>query len=1141
MQELGQFLLLVTFFVTLSTALLAIAGALTRQGAMMRASRYGLYAAALLYVAMALILSHGFLTHDFSNKYIATYSDRSMPTVYLLAAFWGGEKGALLLWTTALSIFGSIAIHTRREREPVYLSWAIATLALAIVFFDVLMVFESNPFETFVTSAGPMDGKGLNPLLQNPTMAFHPPTLLTGYIAFTIPFAFGVAALITGKLDNQWITDSRTWTIISWCFLSIGLVLGALWAYEELGWGFYWMWDPVENAGFIPWLTGTAYLHSVMIQERRGMLRRWNIVLVCLTFFLTIFGTFLTRSQLIDSIHAFADSTLAEYFLWYMLVLVVFSTILIGWRWKALRSEHDIESLWSRESMFVMNNVFLVGCAFIVLWGTLFPKVSELASVQSGYNAIVGVWNSSIGLWIGQPMETMHQAVSLAEPWFNRVITPIGLGLLVLMGVGPLVPWRRTTMRMLRKNFLSPVIGSIIGTIIVGLWSTWVGVDRTMRVRELGFGEALPVWFETLELAHVYMMLAYLFCIFVTWTIVRELVMATRIRQRKFGGSFSSAAISLVFKSPRRYGGYVIHLGVVLMFVAFTGKVFKTQDPERPMRLGDTMVAGAYHLTYGEFEAAWREGEGYASTRATITVMDEDTTVHEREVASLTEWLDSEGVGTYHVATKFGSPKVMVHIKDKPARDRLRDDLYLAKSFTRDFLKVADDPENATQTWTLADQGLLRAIPMMAMQRARDARAALGPGTTIDAEVKLTPGSPQVVISFDDEESMAAFDNRIADLNVPPTLLYGAYSAETGALEFIDRRTGTMLHPEVRHFPKHETPTTETAIVSTLFEDLYLAMRPAMGQAFINLLTVVFPLVVFLWTGAVILLIGTLICLTPPWLARTILVMSRPQGEPPGAAAVAGATATILLLLLAVPDARAALPEPRGMAPPPAGQALSDVYSTLTCDCPGFGDAKLTLADERCTCPASLDERKLVERLLSDEPQHEVTSGRAKLDVLERLVKLDPGWDARLIYDRGAYERLITTTKTVCPGERGLVLSQAQISCSVRNRWFPRFRAMFAAGMSPQSIFRYYVDDSNISMAPTRPWTYEDLKANPEKALSWAFPGALVLGLMGLLLTGVARRRKRAEMGPVAHVEASDILTPEQRLLLEDELDAMGG
>ncbi|MEC9071470.1 MAG: cytochrome c biogenesis protein CcsA, partial [Myxococcota bacterium] len=395
--------------------------------------RYGLYAAALLYVAMSLVLLHGFLTHDFSNKYITAYSDRSMPTLYLMASFWGGEKGALLLWTTSLSIFGAISIHTRRTREPVYLSWALAVLALAIFFFDVLMVFESNPFEVFVTSAGPMDGKGLNPLLQNPTMAFHPPSLLTGYIAFTIPFAFGMAALITGKLDAQWIADSRTWTIISWCFLSVGLVLGALWAYEELGWGFYWMWDPVENAGFIPWLTGTAYLHSVMIQERRGMLRRWNVVLVCLTFLLTIFGTFLTRSQLIDSIHAFADSTLAIYFLWYMLIIGLISGALIAWRWKALRADHDIESLWSRESMFVMNNVFLVGSAFIVMWGTLFPKISELKSVQGAYNVFVGAWNGSVGSLLG-PMERLDQAVSLAEPWFNRVMTPIGLLLLLVMG-----------------------------------------------------------------------------------------------------------------------------------------------------------------------------------------------------------------------------------------------------------------------------------------------------------------------------------------------------------------------------------------------------------------------------------------------------------------------------------------------------------------------------------------------------------------------------------------------------------------------------------------------------------------------------------------------------------------------------------
>lgn len=1135
MQQFGQLLLLVTFFVTLATALAAMAGAIMRHSTLMRTARYGLFASAGLYVAMSLVLTHGFLTHDFANKYVAAYSDRSMPTLYLLASFWGGEKGALLLWTTALSIFGSIAIYTRRQRDPVYLSWTLAVLALAIFFFDVLMVFESNPFETFVTSAGPMDGKGLNPLLQNPTMAFHPPTLLTGYIAFTIPFAFGMAALITGKLDSQWITDSRTWTIISWCFLSVGLVLGALWAYQELGWGFYWMWDPVENAGFIPWLTGTAYLHSVMIQERRGMLRRWNVVLVCLTFFLTIFGTFLTRSQLIDSIHAFADSTLAQYFLWYMLVLVVVSTVLIAYRWKDLRSEHDIESLWSRESMFVMNNVFLVGCAFIVMWGTLFPKVSELESVQSGYNVIVGVWNGSIGSWFGS-METLDQAVSLAEPWFNRVIAPLGIGLLLIMGLGPLVPWRRASLRMLRKNVFAPVVASflvtLLGSVVVAVWR----IRHEMHGNALDFWPAYDRWTGGLEAAHAYTFLAYFFGLFVTWSMLREFHVATRIRQGKFGGPYVGNLAALTFKSPRRYGGYTIHLGIVMMFIAFTGKVFKTQQPERPVNLGDEISTAGYHLTYSEMDAAWHPDDGFASTRASITVLEDGETVAPGEVDDLVAWLSTMEVGVFHVETELESPKMRVRLQDPEARARLRDDFYLGRSFLTDFVRVAEDAANHRQTWRLRDMGLVKVVPRLAMRKARDARASMGPGTTIETAVKLAAGSPEIVLSFDDEAAMAAFDARLEALSIPDSLRYGKVNVETGSMEFIDSRTGEALHPEVRFFAKHDTPTTETAISSSLYEDLYLAMRPSMGQGFINLLTVVFPLVSFLWTGAIVLIIGTLICLTPPWLGRTITHLAR------GGRAAAAVLVACVMVASWAPSPLAAMPEPRGMTPPAGGRALDDTLAALGCGCGGLdaaGARARTLAAADCVCAAASMERALVETLMAGHSAATQRSGRAKLDVLRRLTEIDATWDARLRYDVQVYETLLSTTKTTCPGERGLVLSQAQISCSVRNLWLPRFRQMLASGMTAETIYRFYVDENNATMAPPSPWTYQDLRANPDKALSWAFPAGLVLLLLGLLVVTLVRLRRRptttAPQAPVAELSAR------HRLLLEDELDLLDG
>ncbi|MGM0575476.1 MAG: cytochrome c-type biogenesis CcmF C-terminal domain-containing protein [Myxococcota bacterium] len=1138
MQELGQFLLLVTFLATLTTALTAVAGALTQNLALMRGARYGLYGVAALNIAMAIVLTHGFLTHEFGNKYIAAYSDTTMPTMYLVASFWGGEKGALLFWATSLAIFAGIAVHGRRQREPVYLSWVIAVLTSSILFFEVLMLFESSPFETFVASGPPQDGKGLNPLLQHPAMAFHPPSLLTGYITFTIPFAFGAAALITGKLDSQWISDTRTWTMLSWCFLSIGMVLGALWAYEELGWGFYWMWDPVENAPLISWFTATAFLHSVMIQERRGMLKRWNAVLVCLTFLLTIFGTFLTRSQLIDSIHAFANSTLAIYFLWYMLGVAIVSVILIAWRWGALKSEDGIDSIWSRESMFVMNNVFLVGSAFIVLWGTLFPKISELPSVQQAYNQVTQAWNSTVGVLVG-PMESLDQAVTLGEPWFNRIMTPVGLLLLMLMGVGPLIPWRRTTRKAFRRNFFTPLTGSLLITAVGATVASWLAIGQVAEQQGLSFGEAYGVWADGLEVVHVYTVFAYLFCLFVTWTIGREFHVATRIRRRKYGGPYSANLMALMFKNPRRYGGYVIHLGVVLMFIAFTGKVFKIQQPERPMTLGDDLTVSGYSLTYSHTDEAWDEDNGYAATKATITVVEDDETVAEREVEDLVGWLESRDVGVFHVETALGSPKVRVRFEDHAARDRLRDDVWLARHFVEDFRKVGADEAAHTQTWQLRDMRLLKVVPMLAMQKVRDARAAMGPGSTVGARVQSREGSPQVDLVFDDAEAMAGFDARLASLEVPETALYGGYDARHGALEFVDARTGTQLHPEVRYYAKHSTPTTETAIASSIHEDLYVAMRPAMGQDFINLLPVVFPLVTFLWTGAFVLLLGTLIALTPRWLAQTLVGLAR--GPTP---AVAAAVVLLLVGLLAGGIAQAR-PGPAGVAPPPSAErAVEDVLRAFTCDCgprDAPGAAARTLADEACACEEARSERAMIAELMSDYSDDQKASGRAKLDVLERLVDLDATWDARLRYDAGDYRHLLSTTKTTCPGERGLALSQSQISCSVRNRWLPRFRRMLAAGMSEDAIYRYYVDVNNATMDPASPWTYEDLRANPDKPLSWAFPTTLIAGLLVGLLVFFTRRGRRTaeEVSPSMTAPTSDDLSERQRLLLEDELDIL--
>ncbi len=1164
MQDFGQLLLLVSFFVTLVTALTAIAGAVSRNDALMRGARWGAYGVAWLAVAMAIVLTHGFLTHDFSNKYIATYSDRSMPTLYLLASFWGGEKGALLFWVTSLAIFSAIAIHTNRERAPVYMAWVTAVLMLCLFFFNVLMVFESSPFETFATSGGPTDGKGLNPLLQNPTMAFHPPSLLTGYITFTIPFAFGAAALVTGKLDDQWITDTRRWSIVSWAFLSVGLLLGALWAYQEIGWGFWWMWDPVENAGLIPWFTGTAFLHSVMIQERYGMLKRWNAVLVCLTFLLTIFGTFLTRSQLIDSIHAFADSTLAEYFIGYMIVLAIVSVILIAWRWKALEGEARIESFLSRESFFVLNNVFLVGCAFIVLWGTLFPKISEAESVRAIYNQVAGGWNASLGLVLGE-LDLLTQAVSLDEPWFNRVMAPIGLVLLFLMGVGPLISWRRATAKNFERNFRRPLAGSLVITAIgAAVWS-FFSIRRIADLYELTMGQAYDNWADSLVLADVYTVLCYLFCVFVGWTIAREFHIGARVREGKGDDGYLASVLALTFKNPRRYGGYIIHFGVMLMFVGFTGKVFKSEDPERLIAVGEELPARDYRLTFSDRTQAWDPDGGFAALRATFTIMHEGETVADREVNDTVAWLQTRLTVPFHVETRLDSPKIRVRVADVDARDRLRDDLWLAQDFRDHFALVADG--GARLTYRLQDDGLLRVMPMLAMQALREARVALGPGSTIGARVELTPGSTELALTFDAPAAAAAFQQRVAQATVPDTLLHGGFDPDSGAIELIDRRTGTHLVPEVRYYAKHETPTTEAGISSLPWEDLYLAIRPRMdmgtiagfAQPSVNLLTVVFPLVSLLWLGGITLVFGTIICLTPRWLSRTLIAMTRSRRRLPvaEAAALALTAALAALALTAAPPAHAhgdALPEPRGMAAPPDGDAVGDALAALSCGPAGTTEAMrvLPLGDPGCASPKAEQDRALVTELVRKRPEADQRSGRAKLDVLYELVALDQRWDERLRYDTAAYDHLKTTTKTTCPGERGLVLSQSQLACTVRNKWLPRFRVMLAAGVPAEQVFRFYVDENNVTSAEGEPWTYDDLRAHPDKALSWAFPAALIAGFAAafiVLMVRVGRRRRLAAASPGQHVgsdrqaqgQRAGALSDAQRARLDDELEAFEG
>jgi cytochrome c-type biogenesis protein CcmF len=542
MSNLGTFLLL-TAFVTASGAFAACIAGARRQSRSLIEGGIGLFHAvtALMLVASAALV-HAFVIGDFGIKYVQRYSNAEQPLFYKLASYWGGLDGSIMFWVTLLAAFGSAAVYVNRVRHRLLVPWVVAVIAVVEMFFLFLMVIHNNPFEPFLAAA-PAAGEGLNPLLQNYYMAIHPPMLYLGFVGMTIPFAFGIAALASGQLDDSWLRAIRRWTMVAWLFLTVGLTLGALWAYEELGWGGYWGWDPVENAGLLPWFTATALLHSVIVQEQRGMLKVWNMSLVIVTFFLTIFGTFMTRSGVVQSVHAFGeDRELAVMFTVFMIFLLTVSFALLVYRLPMLRARHELDSWISREAAFLANNWVLLFCAFFVLFATMFPTLSE---------AING------------------ERLTVAAPFFNKWMAPVGLVLLFLTGVAPLLAWRKSTVANLRQQFLWPVVA---------------GVATGGGIAALG----IPFWASGL---------CFALCAFVTVTILQEFWRAARVRKAATGTDVLTALVGLFARSRRRYGGYVVHLGIVLIFLGFAGVGFE-QEEDVVLKPGQAVVVGRYTVRF---------------------------------------------------------------------------------------------------------------------------------------------------------------------------------------------------------------------------------------------------------------------------------------------------------------------------------------------------------------------------------------------------------------------------------------------------------------------------------------------------------------------------------------------------------------
>jgi cytochrome c-type biogenesis protein CcmF len=545
MAAFGTLTLLIALVVATYAGTASLVGIRRGSRRLIESGRSAVYALAAVLGLSSVAIWYAFLTHDYSIKYVHHYSDAASPLFYQITAYWGGLDGSILWWVFLLSVFSAIAVYTNRHRHRELLPYAITVLMAIADFFLYVIIFHKNPFSTYLGDI-PTTGKGLNPLLQNAYMVTHPPALYTGFVGMSIPFAFGLAALISGQLDDAWIASVRRWTLGAWFFLSMGLTLGMLWAYEELGWGGFWGWDPVENAGFVPWLTATAFLHSIMIQERRGMLKIWNVTLIILTFFLTIFGTFMTRSGVVQSVHAFGqDTELAWIFTIFMALILLVSFGFVIKRVPELRSRATFESWLSREAAFTLNNWILLFSAFFILFATMFPTISE---------AVTG------------------ERITVGPPFFNKWMVPIGLILLFLTGVGPLMAWRKATASHLRYQFTLPLAAAAVAfgvCVAVGLQTSWAATIN------------------------------FSLCAMVMTTIGQEFFRNMAIRKKNTGSDPVSAAVGMVLRNRRRYGGYVVHLGIALMFVGFAGTAYKKEDEAR-LQAGQEKVIGKYRLHFDQ-------------------------------------------------------------------------------------------------------------------------------------------------------------------------------------------------------------------------------------------------------------------------------------------------------------------------------------------------------------------------------------------------------------------------------------------------------------------------------------------------------------------------------------------------------------
>jgi cytochrome c-type biogenesis protein CcmF len=609
--DLGRGALVVSLGLALYALLAGAHAAYHGRRRLADSARNALVACFVSTLVAAVVLATALLRHDFSFVYVASHTNRTLPTVYALSAFWGGQEGSLLLWLLVLTGYGALAVALNRRLLRDLTAWVVPVLGGIASFFAFVLVAVASPFDT---QTAPVDGAGLTPSLQNPYMVAHPPMLYLGYVGLSIPFAFAAGAMLSGHTDERWIVATRRWTLAAWTFLGFGQLLGAHWAYVEVGWGGYYAWDPVENAALMPWLAATAFLHSVMIQERKGMLKVWNMVLVALAFELSVFGTFLTRSGVVNSIHSFARSPIGGWFLAFVVISSLFSLALILWRLPLLKARTKLESALSREAAFLYNNLLLVALCLTVLWGVLFPIVTELVKGESR---------------------------TMGRPYYDFFLRAFGLPLLLLMGIGPLIAWRKTSFRALLRTIAAPLGFSLAAGIVLVA---------------AGAGSSTPG------------LVAYTFSAFVLGTITLEFVKGTRA---------TGSLLTLVARNRRRYGGYIVHAAVVLLAIGIAGSSAYGTTREVKLQPGQTAQVAGYRLTYdgvdpirndpnrtGEYAVLNVRGRWNGTMRTgdvTYTGFQET----DRDVGIKTDWLRAQDL---YVIADFqkGSNAVFFKILVKP-------------------------------------------------------------------------------------------------------------------------------------------------------------------------------------------------------------------------------------------------------------------------------------------------------------------------------------------------------------------------------------------------------------------------------------------------------------------------------------------